>query len=460
MKLTIIGAGPGGYETAAAAAKKGIEVTIVSDGPVGGVCLNEGCIPTKALCRNAEVMELLKEAWVYGLNNLSYSFDFKKVISRKNEIVGQLGAGVEFLLKGKNINLVYGKASFKDSHTVLVSGVSGSMEITSDYIIIATGSVAAELPVPGTDLEGVLSSKEILDLDEVPSKLCVIGAGVIGLEFASIFKSFGSEVSVIEYCKDVLPHFDTDVSKRLKQALIKRGISIDTSSEVKGISSSSSSLLVSYIKKGEEAVVEADKVLMAVGRRPNVQSLNLEDIGIEFTSKGIKVDGNMRSSIPHIFAVGDVTGGLMLAHAAVFQGTRALRAITGEKEAPEVDLSIVPAAVFTKPELAAVGLTEDLCKERGIDVKILKSFFRANGKAVTMNEAEGYCKLIVYSGENSEVFRRGQIIGCHILGIHASDIIQEIAALMNSKATVQELQAIIHAHPTLTEVLHTAASSF
>lgn len=462
MKLTIIGAGPGGYETAVAASKLGFQVTIVSYGPVGGTCLNEGCIPTKTLCKNAEVMDLLKESEVYGIGELSYSFNYKKVLERKEEVVEQLRGGVEFLLKGKNINLLYGKASFKDSRTIYVENGSEMTEVSSDYIIIASGSVSSVLPIPGKDLPGVLSSKELLGLEEVPQRLCIIGAGVIGLEFASIFKSFGSEVFVTEYCKDILPRFDTDISKRLKQALVKRGVSIETSSRVLGISKEASGeLSVAYMKKEEEFTLLADKVLMAVGRSPNLSSLNLKDVGVEFTEKGIKVDNNMETSVPGIYAVGDVTGGMMLAHTAVFQGLVALQSIAGGSvEKLDVDFSIVPAAVFTKPELACVGLTEEECKEKGLEIKILKSFFRANGKALSINEPEGYCKIIVYTGESKEEREYGTILGCHILGAHASDIVQEIAALMNAKATISELKSVIHAHPGLTEVLQAAAHSF
>lgn len=451
MKLTIIGAGPGGYETAIRAGKLGIEVTIVSDGPVGGTCLNEGCIPTKSFCRNAEILEDLSKAFVFGIEGLSYSFDFHKVVERKNAVVEQLRSGVEFLLKGKNITLVRGKALFKDAHTVVVNGE----EIVSDYIIIATGSVPAMIPVPGADLDGVMTSTDILDLDSVPKRLCVIGAGVIGLEFASIFKSFGSEISVVEFCKDILPRFDTDLAKRLKQALVKRGISIETSAAVQSISKcEDGSLRVDYLKNDQLISVVADKVLMAVGRRANVNSLNLADVGIELNRRGITVNENMQTNVPNIYAIGDVNGGIMLAHVATFQGFRALSHIMGEKD--NIDFSIVPAAVFTNPEAATVGITEDECKEKGIDIKCLKSFFRANGKAISMDAPEGFCKLVVASEQVQPPYKPGQILGCHMFGAHSSDIIQEVCALMNQGATLKDFQSIIHAHPTLGEVLQGA----
>lgn len=453
MKIIIIGAGPGGYETALLAAKRGVEVILIEAGPVGGTCLNEGCIPTKAFCKNAEVLDGLREAAEFGVTGLSYGFDFRTVVERKNAVVDQLRGGVEGLLSHKNITLVRGKASFKDPYTVYVDG----QEYIADYIIIATGSVSASLPIPGADLPGVMTSKEILDIEEVPKRLCVIGGGVIGLEFASIFRSFGSEVSVLEYCKDILPRFDTDLAKRLKQSLGKRGIEINTQAQVTGISENAGAYTVSFTRKGKEESIVADKVLMAVGRRANMDSLNLSDIGIECSRKGVIVNEVMQTNVPHIYAIGDINGSMMLAHAATFQGIVALDHIMGIDN--EIDLSVMPAAVFTSPEAASVGLTEDECKDKAIPVKCLKSFFRANGKAVTMGETDGFCKIVVAAepkeGEDSP-YEPGRILGCHMYGPHSSDIIQEVCALISRKATLEQFRDIIHTHPTLTEVLQTA----
>ena len=445
MKIIIIGAGPGGYETALLAAKRGVEVILIEAGHVGGTCLNEGCIPTKTFCKNAEVLDTLRESFVFGVTDLSYTFDFCAVRQRKDAVVEQLRGGVESLLSHKLITLVRGKAAFKDAHTVVVEDT----EYSADYIIVATGSVSATLPVPGNDLPGVLTSKEILDIEEIPQRLCVIGGGVIGLEFASIFKSFGSEVTVLEYCKDILPRFDTDLAKRLKQSLGKRGIEIQTQAQVLSIETSDNALNVKFSRKGKEEIVEADKILMAVGRRANVASLNLSDIGLEYSPKGIPVNENMQTNLSHIYAIGDINGKMMLAHAATFQGIVALDHIMGQPN--EIDLSVMPAAVFTSPEAATVGMTEEDCKETGIAVKCLKSFFRANGKAVTMGETDGFCKLIV------EAESPARILGCHLYGPHSSDIIQEVAALISRKATLEEFQSIIHTHPTLVEVLQAAA---
>ena len=471
MKIIIIGAGPGGYETALLAAKRGVEVVLVESGNVGGTCLNEGCIPTKAFFKNAEVIEGLKNAAEFGVSDLSYGFDFKAVTARKNAVVEQLRGGVEGLLGHKLITLVRGKASFKDAHTVTVipsdlpvipSEVEGApQDYTGDYIIIATGSVSASLPVPGADLPGVLTSKEILDLQEIPQRLCVIGGGVIGLEFASIFKSFGSEVTVLEYFKEILPRFDSDLSKRLKQSLGKRGIEICAQAQVTGIEEAEGGYKVTYVRKDKEETVLADKVLMAVGRKANVASLNLADAGIEFTPRGIVVDDKtMQTNIPHIYAVGDINGKMMLAHAATFQGIVALDHIMGVEN--QIDLSVMPAAVFTSPEAASVGMTEEDCKAAGVPVKCLKSFFRANGKAVTMGETDGFCKLIVAAEpkDGSEpVYAPGRVLGCHLYGPHSSDIVQEACAMITRKATVEDFQSVIHTHPTLTEVLQSALHS-
>ena len=443
---------------------------LIEAGPVGGTCLNEGCIPTKAFCKNAEVLDGLREAEAFGVTGLSYGFDFKAVAARKNAVVEQLRGGVEGLLGHKNITLVRGKASFKDAHTVAVIPSFSSVipsdaeeslqEYTADYIIIATGSVSASLPIPGADLPGILTSREILDIEEVPQRLCVIGGGVIGLEFASIFRSFGSEVTVVEYCKDILPRFDTDLAKRLKQSLGKRGIEINTQAQVTSITENSGEYTVTFTRKGKEETVVADKVLMAVGRKANVASLNLADAGIEFTPRGIVVNDVMQTNVPHIYAVGDINGKMMLAHAATFQGIVALDHIMGVEN--DIDLSVMPAAVFTSPEAASVGKTEDECKEAGIPVRCLKSFFRANGKAVTMGETDGFCKIVVAAEpkEGAESpYEPGRVLGCHLYGPHASDIVQEACAMITRKATLKEFQDVIHTHPTLTEVLQSALHS-
>lgn len=428
MRLLIIGGGPGGYETAVEAAKRGLEVTLISEGPLGGTCLNEGCIPTKTFCHYAELIEQNLKA------GLDCKPSFAAAAERKQAVVEQLRSGIDMLLK--NVQVVQGRAEFKDSRTVLCNG----QEYTADKIIIATGSVSASLPIPGA--ESCLTSKEILDLKEAPESLCVIGGGVIGLEFASIFRSFGTEVTVLEFCPNILPRFDVDLAKRLKQSLSKRGINIEVQAQVTRIDGNT----VTYIKKDKEFTVLADKVLMAVGRRPNVDGLNLEAAGVDYTRKGITVNDRFETSVPGVYAIGDVTGGIMLAHAATYQGLHALNSICGQQDSIRFDL--IPAAVFTMPQVATVGLTEEQCREQNLEVRCLKSFYRANGKAVSMDEPDGYCKVIV---DND-----GKVLGAHIMGAHSSDLIHEIATAMNMGATLDKLQSVIHAHPTLSEVIQSA----
>ncbi|MBO4499578.1 MAG: dihydrolipoyl dehydrogenase [Bacteroidaceae bacterium] len=429
MRLLIIGAGPGGYETAVEGAKQGMEVTLISEGPLGGTCLNEGCIPTKTFCHYAELAESSRKA------GFEASLDFGSMVSRKEEVVTRLRSGIESLLR--NVTVVCGKASFKDDRTVVCNGT----EYTADRIIIATGSVSSTLPVPGAD--STLTSREMLNLTIIPERLCVIGGGVIGLEFASIFRSFGSEVTVLEFCPEILPRFDDDMAKRLRQSLSRRGITVETQAQVTTIDGH----MVTYVKKGKQLSTEADRVLMAVGRKPLTEGLNLEAAGIEYTGKGIKIDSNCQTSVPGIYAIGDVTGGMMLAHVAVFQGRRALNHIEGRKDSIRYDL--VPAAVFTIPEAAAVGLTEKECRERGIDIKCLKSFYRANGKAVSMDETDGYCKIITSAVS-------GEILGCHLMGAHSSDLVHEMAVAMKCGLKTDGMRDVIHAHPSLSEVLQSA----
>ncbi len=444
-QLLIIGGGPGGYETALLAAKNGIETTLVEASHVGGTCLNQGCIPTKTFCRNAEIAEELAKAEEFGYRVEASQPDLVKVVERKNQIVGQLRANVEAMLAGAGVKLIKGFASFVSVNAVDVDGE----QISADDIIIATGSESAMLPIEGCYLPGVMTSREILNLEQLPKSLCIIGAGVIGLEFASIFRSFGCEVSIVEYAPEILPRFDRDLAKRLRQSLGKRGIDILTQAEVKRISAIDGNLRVDYLRKNKENAIEAEKVLIAIGRKANVEKLNLEAAGVVAGKRGITVDDNMRTNVGHIYAIGDVNGRIMLAHAATFQGIRALNTIMGKTD--KLRLDVVPSAVFTIPEAATVGLTEEECKERGLDYVCKKSFFRANGKAVCMGEPDGFCKLIVAAD--------GQLLGCHLYGAHSADIVQEVCALMTCGGTIDDLKAIIHSHPTLNEVIQSAAHS-
>ena len=446
--LIIIGGGPGGMDTAAEASRRGLSVTLFEGAEIGGTCLNAGCIPTKALVRNAEVLSQFKSADRFGIDNFTFEFDFDKVMERKNNVVAALRQGAESVLQAAKVNVVKAFASFKDATTVLTPD---GEEYTADNIIIATGSTSRSLPIPGADLECVMDSTRILSIDHIPESLTIIGGGVIGMEFASIFNAFGSHVTVVEYMKQILPPFDSDIAKRLKQNLSKQGIDIITSAAVTGISQTSDyEILTTYECKGKQGEVQSTDILMAVGRKPATEGLNLAAAGVETNprSGAVIVNEMMQTNVPHIYAIGDANGGVMLAHVATFEGIRALNAIQGKEDS--IDFSIIPSAVFTSPECGMAGVTSDQCKEKGIAVKTGTAFYRANGKAMAMDETEGICKLI-FAAEDEK------LIGAHIMGAQAADLAQQAADLMARGTTRQQLCDIIFSHPTVSELLLNAA---
>ena len=409
--LIILGAGPGGYRAAEYAAHEGLQVVIVEQDEVGGTCLNRGCIPTKTYVHSAS---------------------FAEAVERQQQVVGQLRSGVEAILSQPNITLLRGHAEFVDANTVRV----GEETIAAKNIIIATGSSAKMPPIDDINDPRVMTSTELLQLTEQPKRLCIIGAGVIGMEFASVFNRFGTEVTVIEFLKECLPMVDSDVAKRLRKLLEKRGITFKMKTAVQHM-----------------ADLDADAILVATGRKANTEGLNLEAAGITLAPNGtIPVDDNYqivncKSSNGKCYAIGDVNGRQMLAHAAEMQALRVVNHIVGKKDGIRFD--IMPAAIFTEPEAACVGLGEDQLKEQGIDYVCKKSFWRANGKALAMNETEGLLKLFADA--------EGRILGCHAFGAHAADIIQEVSVLMCRDTTLAQLRDMVHIHPTLSEVLKTAA---
>ena len=439
--IIIIGSGPGGYRAAEYAAKNGLNVVIIEKNQLGGTCLNEGCIPTKTYTRNAEIMDTLREADAFGLNNLQYTFDFHKVVERKNAVIDQLRSGIATLLSAPNITLVSGEAHFKDCHTVVV----GQDEYTAKTIVIATGSSPKMPRIADMDESMVCDSSQMLALTELPERLCIVGAGVIGMEFACVFSSFGCKVTVVEFLKECLPSLDSDIAKRLRKQLEKRGIEFNLQAAVNSIANGQ----VTFERKGKTVTVEADKVLLAVGRKPNTEGLCLEAAGVAYDNKGIMVDDNMQTNVPGVYAIGDVNGRTMLAHAATMQGMRAVSHVLGQSDTIRFD--IVPAAVFTHPEAASVGVSEDYCKQQTISYRCARAHYRANGKALAMNETEGLVKIIA-DGD-------GTIIGCHAFGAHAADMVQEIGALMCRNTTIDQLKDIIHTHPTLGEMVQEAALS-
>ena len=444
--IIIIGAGPGGYETAVRAARLGQQVVIIEKDRLGGTCLNAGCIPTKCLCHTADTLEVLRERGIQ-----LDSEELAKAVAHKDETVERLRSGIAMLMKTPGITLVEGEAQFVDTHTVRVKTEEGEQVFTAPHIIIATGSTTKFLPIEGAHAKGVLTSTEMLSLTSLPKRLCIIGGGVIGIEFASIFCSFGVEVEVVEFMKEILPSFDRDLAKRLRTSLKKRGITFHLGAGAKAIHEGEP-MRVDFEEKGKLQSLECDMVLMAVGRVANVGALNLDDIGIKYSPRGIQVDECMQTSVPGIYAIGDVNGLCQLAHAATFQGYCALEHITGSASSVYQDaLKVIPSAVFSSPEAAMVGATEEQLAETGVEYRSLKSFYRANGKALSMDADDGLVKLLVSPD--------GELLGAHILGAHASDLIHELALLMRMGGKVDDLAHTVHAHPSLSEIVLAASEA-
>ena len=433
--IIIIGGGPGGYKTATYAASKGLTILVVEKAELGGTCLNCGCIPTKTYARNAEIIQTLKEADVYGLDELSFSFNFKTAYERKNNVIDALRNGISTLLSAPGITVVKGEAVLKSASSVSVNGE----EYSAKNIIIATGSESKTLPIAGLDADMICDSTWLLSTDTLPKRICIVGAGVIGMEFASILNSFGCEVSVVEFLKECLPALDGDIAKRLRKCLEKRGVAFYMQS---GLKSAAKGKVV-FEKKGKETELETEKVLLAVGRKPNVDGLGLDEVGIAYDKKGITVTDMMQTSVPGVYAIGDVNGRQMLAHAAEMQGKRAVNTILGLQD--DICFDIMPAAIFTNPEAACVGKTEELLKAEGVEYICQKHYYRANGKALAMNETEGMLKLLAD--------KNGLIIGCHVYGAHAADLVQEVSVLMCRNTTLQQLHDMTHIHPTLSEII-------
>lgn len=435
MKILIIGAGPGGYRAAHYAALLGVQVILVEGKAMGGTCLNCGCIPTKTLARNAEVAEMIRQSTRFGFHASDVTIDYQQMLDRKNHVIEQLRSGVEQLMAHPNITVVRGNARFVDVHTVSVDGCL----YDADKIIIATGTVPKILPIKGTELPHVLTSTELLDLTYLPKQLVIIGAGVIGMEFASIYCSLGVQVTVIEYLKECIPVLDSDISRRLRKSIEKRGVRFIMQAQVSEITPEH----VVYQHKNITTMIDADTVLMATGRQVDTTGLGLEYVEVTYDKGGIITDEDYVTSQPDIYAVGDVNGKQMLAHAATMQGIHAVNHIMHISDAIRMD--IMPAAIFTYPEAAYVGKSEDVLKLENKEYTVRKGFYRANGKALAMGESDGMIKLITDKDD--------RIIGCHGYGAHAADLIQEVSALMTTNINFGNLQQIVHIHPTLSEIL-------
>lgn len=448
-KIAIIGAGPGGYVAAIRAAQLGADVTLIENVRVGGTCLNRGCIPTKTYFTNAKILSDMRRASEFGIEVDGFRLNGKALLKRKEEVVENIVGGVEKLISSyKNIELIEGKASFENANTLKVSLKNGEEKtVAADYIIIATGSSAQMTETKGVDLEGVITSDELLELDEIPETLIVVGGGVIGLEFASIYKELGSNVILL--ASRILKDGDKEIAKRLTPTLKKQGIEVYVDIRAKEIIKENDKLKViaKYKEKDEEITVEGNYVLIASGRAPNVEGLGLDKVGIEYSPKGIKVDENFETTVPHVFAIGDVNSrGIQLAHVASAQGEYVVERILGEN--PDINLDVYPSCVFTMTEVAQVGFTEEKLKEMGKEYKVSKFMFSANGKAVTLGEAEGIVKIIASPDDT--------ILGVHILGPHANDLIHEGALAIANKLDAKAITRTIHAHPTLSEAFSEA----
>ena len=449
IDVVIIGGGPGGYVSAIKAAHLGLKAVLVEKDKLGGVCLNRGCIPTKALVSTAELLNHLQRAGEFGIQVKDYSIDFPAIMKRKDLITQRLSSGVGQLMKANQVRVVRGEGQIIEPGKVEITDSAGEKEvIKTKNIIIATGSKVMKLPIPGIDSEGVITSDEALSLSELPSRMLIIGGGVVGIEFAGIFKALGVEVTVVEMLPRILLPIDEEIARRLTQLLKRKRIEILTDCKVKEIKKNHQNLEVLISSSDGEKKLETEKVLLAAGRVPELGNIDVQRLGIELDGKAIKVDKKMRTNIPGIYAVGDVVGRIMLAHVASREGIVAVENIYGKETL--MDYKVVPNCVFSMPEVASVGLTEEEARKENNNIKVSKFPFMANGKALGMGETEGMVKIIA-DADTSE------LLGFHILGVHASDLIAEGALAMSMEATAFEIVNTIHAHPTLAETIAEAA---
>lgn len=448
--IAIVGGGPGGYVAAIRAGQMGAKTILVEKEVLGGTCLNWGCIPTKTFVRSAEVFADIKEAKSFGIKVENAEVDFPAVVKRKDQIVNRLVKGVEHLLKSHDVDMMEGEASFLSDNYLVVESESGRKAVEADNIIIATGSKPSKLPIKGADLDGILDSRAALDLKELPESMVVVGGGIIGMEFAFIFNSFGVDVTVVEYLDQLVTGVDGEIAKELDRAARRRKISVKTGSEVKEIKKNGSSYDVIYKRKDKEETITGEKVLMAVGRRPYHEGLKIDKVGIETEGRrdAIKVNNKMETNVDGVYAIGDVTDKVLLAHVASHQGIVAVENIMGHNK--EMDYKAVPGAIFTSPEIGTVGITEEQAKDQGIDYKVGTFPFAASGKVMAMGEREGKVKII--AEKESE-----KILGAALIGIESSDLIAELTLAVNLGLTAEDLAETIHAHPTTAEVIHEAA---
>ncbi len=441
--LVIIGAGPGGFDTAIHAKQKGLDVVLIEKHKVGGTCLNYGCIPTKALYHNAKTIKNMSSLDVFGVNVEHYDINYNSIKERKETIVSNQIKNILTTINKLNIELIEGAANIVSPNKVMVNNEI----IEAKNIIIATGSSVKRIQFEGNDLEVIHDSKDILSLKEWPRKMVIVGAGVIGCEMASIFNQFGCDITLVEYLDEILPPLDKDIKKRARNLYKRQGIDIYTKSAFEKVYFKDGKYFAVIQSKGKSIEIETDYVLLSTGRAPNFGGLDLNELGIEYTNLGIKVNENFETSVEGIYAIGDVTGLLMLAHKATYDGYKVLSHILN-KEMP-INFNQVPSVVFTLPEIATVGKTED---EMTGEYRTNKFLFKTNAKAECLNETDGFIKMIV---DENDI-----LVGCHIIGAHASDLIHEVTAIMYKNIDINEYKNVIHAHPTISEVIGECIKGF
>ena len=445
--LAVLGGGPGGYVAAIRAAKLGVKTMVIEKENLGGVCLNWGCIPTKALYHVAQTIDEIKKADIFGINISGWNLDFKKAMDRKDKVIAAQRQGLAFHFKKNNVELVMGNGKLISSNKILVTGENGQeVEVIAKNIIIATGSHAANVPPFNLEDEGVIDNIGILSLTAIPESLLIVGGGVIGSEFANIFSTFGSSVTIVEMLPRILSTEDIEVSKVIAKAFGKKGINVFTNSVIEEVKKDKGKFFCK-IKGGDEIV--ADKVLISVGRRPNSKGIGIEEIGITIDERDfIKADSHLRTNIPNIYAVGDVNGGLQLAHVASDEGKIAAENIAGKDKT--MDYRVIPWAVFTSPEIGTVGLNEEQARSKGINVCFGLFPFSNSGKAFITGETEGFIKVVTDKDS-------GEILGAQMVGPRCSDLVHEVAVAMKGEMVVDTLAETVHSHPTLSEAVMEAA---
>lgn len=445
--IAIIGGGPGGYVAAIYAGKKKAKVALVEKGELGGTCLNRGCIPTKSLIHGANLLQAIKSAKDFGITADNVNIDWDKLQKKTSRIVKTLTKGVENLLKANNVTVMQGRAKLSRKNTIEISGETGQSTITADNIILATGSVPTLVPIPGKELQNVMTSDQALFLGEIPSSILIIGGGVIGLEIGYVYNSFGCRITVVEMLPEILPRQDKEISLELKKQLERQGIEIYTDSMVRKIREKDGILQTVIETKEGTKTVDSEKILMATGRAPAVDAF--KDIGLHIEKSGVVVDEYLKTNIDNIYAVGDVTGKSMLAHVASHQGITAVKNILGENE--KIDYKAIPSCVYTSPEVASVGMTENEARRLFRDnIRVGRFPYAASGKAKTLGEVNGFVKIISESKYN-------EILGVHIVGPSATELIAEAVLAIKLECTAEELANTIHAHPTLSEATMEAA---